>query len=466
MQRNFLLRTIPLEPLIYSPLKILFPSVYYLPQAVGGIEFYIQNLAQGLMKKGYEVKVSIPTFTDAANHSYEYEGTSVLTYRGYLNKDKASLTGLYPNEALHNFKEILRSEQPDIVHFNQLTNSNGISVHHMEAARQTGARIVCTNHLSDFICQRGNFMYMGHESCDGIIKVKKCTACLMNMEGYSQAMSLFLSHADDMLIKLTGEKNYRRQIEPLVFPGFHTRWHLQKIKKMIELSDAFVSLAEWMNTLIKLNNLHQKNCYTIQTGLLHTEKLVQPVENRYDGKRPLKIIYVGRIMPLKATHVLIDAAKKIDPHLIEVHIYGPTSGEGAHRDYCDSCIESARQHPNIIFHGKADNRQMINLMADHDLLCLPSRGEMAPLVIQEAMAAGIPVAGSDLPAIKEWVTDGYNGFIFPKDDPGILSSKLLQIIQNPELLQHFKKRLPKPGDFNEMTESYHRLYQSLLTHHQ
>jgi glycosyltransferase involved in cell wall biosynthesis len=43
---------------------------------------------------------------------------------------------------------------------------------------------------------------------------------------------------------------------------------------------------------------------------------------------------------------------------------------------------------------------------------VPSRWlETGPLVVLEALAAGIPVAGSNLGGISEWIVDGKNGFL-------------------------------------------------------
>ena len=47
----------------------------------------------------------------------------------------------------------LAKEKPDIVHFSQLTNSSGVSLDHILAAKQSSAKIVYTNHLAKRIDQ-------------------------------------------------------------------------------------------------------------------------------------------------------------------------------------------------------------------------------------------------------------------------------------------------------------------------
>ena len=230
---------------------------------------------------------------------------------------------------------------------------------------------------------------------------------------------------------------------------------------MVNMSDAFVSIAEWSSSLMKKNNWYKNNCVTIKTGLfkISTErKSIAP----YDGKRPLKIIYMGRIVPVKGLEVLVRAVTKMDKAKIEVHVYGP-KGHGAYSVHVDYCRNLAAGFDNIIFHSAVDNSEVIKLISGHDMLCLPSTGiEMAPLVIQEAMAAAVPVIGSDLPAIKEWVTDGFNGFIFPVNDDQTLKEKLQYLISNPSLLVSLQKNIQPPVSFDEVINNYDKLYQSLF----
>jgi glycosyltransferase involved in cell wall biosynthesis len=51
-----------------------------------------------------------------------------------------------------------------------------------------------------------------------------------------------------------------------------------------------------------------------------------------------------------------------------------------------------------------------------DALVLPSRNEGLPIVVLEALRAGVPVVGSAIPEIAEAVGDGQTGFLFAPDD--------------------------------------------------
>jgi glycosyltransferase involved in cell wall biosynthesis len=446
-------------------LKIFFVSVFYLPQAVGGIELYIHNLAKGLLAKGHDIKIVVPAYEDydINMNDYELDGLPVIRYNGFgAEGNKLQMVGIEPNEGLNNFKQLLAREKPDVVHFSQLTNSSGVSLDHILAAKQSGAKAVYTNHLAEFICRRGNLKYKGITDCDGQITVQKCTACMLHNKGMNALTVSVAMLADSIATKIVGKKNYVRQLKPVTFPGFATRWHINKIESVVNMSDAFVSIAEWSSSLMKKNNWFKNNCVTIKTGLfkINTERKSIAA---YDGNRPLKIIYMGRIVPVKGLEVLVRAVTKMDKTKIELHIYGP-KGHGVYSTHVDYCRSLAAGFDNIIFHSAVDNSEVVKLISEHDLFCLPSTGiEMAPLVIQEAMAAGVPVIGSDLPAIKEWVTDKLNGFIFPVNDDQILKEKLQQVISNPSLLASLQNNIQTPVSFDEVINNYDKLYQSLFS---
>jgi glycosyltransferase involved in cell wall biosynthesis len=52
----------------------------------------------------------------------------------------------------------------------------------------------------------------------------------------------------------------------------------------------------------------------------------------------------------------------------------------------------------------------------------------------EAMASGLPCLVSDIPANKEWVTEGENGWLFPDGDADALATKILDAMDQRKIL--------------------------------
>ena len=68
-----------------------------------------------------------------------------------------------------------------------------------------------------------------------------------------------------------------------------------------------------------------------------------------------------------------------------------------------------------------------------DVIVLPSQAEGFPLVILESMACGVVPIRTPAAGAYDQIEDGLNGFVIPFNDLDALSSRLLQLVENPEL---------------------------------
>lgn len=82
-----------------------------------------------------------------------------------------------------------------------------------------------------------------------------------------------------------------------------------------------------------------------------------------------------------------------------------------------------------------------------DIFCLTSRMEGLPICLIEAMAAGLPIVGTDIEGIRGIVLSDVNGLLVPPGDVGELERRLKQLAEEPAL----RWRLGLAG--NEMAES-------------
>ncbi|MHB1024891.1 MAG: glycosyltransferase family 4 protein [Desulfobacteria bacterium] len=66
-----------------------------------------------------------------------------------------------------------------------------------------------------------------------------------------------------------------------------------------------------------------------------------------------------------------------------------------------------------------------------DVMISISSNDSLPNCMLEAMACGIPVVMGDIPSIREWITDGGNGFLVPPRDPASLAATVAKILESP-----------------------------------
>ncbi|MGH3934097.1 MAG: glycosyltransferase family 4 protein, partial [Pseudonocardiaceae bacterium] len=131
------------------------------------------------------------------------------------------------------------------------------------------------------------------------------------------------------------------------------------------------------------------------------------------GLPPRYLLFVGAAQPRKGLDVLLDAHAS-QPSLAPLMIAGP-AGWGP------ALASSSRVH--IL--GYLNDADLRCVVAGATALVLPSRDEGFGLPVLEAMATGVPVVCSDLPALRE-IAGGLATFV-PPEDPAALATALAAV---------------------------------------
>jgi glycosyltransferase involved in cell wall biosynthesis len=87
---------------------------------------------------------------------------------------------------------------------------------------------------------------------------------------------------------------------------------------------------------------------------------------------------------------------------------------------------------NVRWDGNVPWELMARYYNASDVMVSISSNDSLPNCMLEAMACGTPIVMGDIPAIREWVTDGVNGFLVPPRDPVALSEKIMRALDDPQ----------------------------------
>ncbi|MCH8495778.1 MAG: glycosyltransferase family 4 protein [Balneolales bacterium] len=157
----------------------------------------------------------------------------------------------------------------------------------------------------------------------------------------------------------------------------------------------------------------------------------------YDGNRPFRIGYIGRMLAMKDIECLIDAVAELrKKHTIELFFLGNGDHKANLQQYCiDKGINDITE-----FSEAVPSSEVRNYMQHLDVHVLPSKStqfweEQYGRILVECMTAGVPNIGSSSGAIAEVIGDA--GLIFREQDTQDLELQLNKLIENPELLQQF-----------------------------
>ncbi len=139
---------------------------------------------------------------------------------------------------------------------------------------------------------------------------------------------------------------------------------------------------------------------------------------------PLRILFVGRLVPEKGPSVLLDAVAHLrsapDPLDVEVRIVG--AGPLADELRRQSVDQGTADRVTLV--GPLGNEELPDQYAWADVFCLPSFAEGVPVVLMEAMATGLPVVTTAIAGIPELVRDGVTGRLVPPGRVDQLASAL------------------------------------------
>lgn len=164
-------------------------------------------------------------------------------------------------------------------------------------------------------------------------------------------------------------------------------------------------------------------------------KFAAAAERQRQSGRPLKeslgirqrtvLLFVGRLIWEKDLPVLMEAFRRVAPDLDDVALV--LAGDGPMRGRLEQLAAPIRDR--VYFLGFRQPDELGDIYGIADVFILPSRSEQWGLVINEAMAAGVPcIAADDVGAAPDLVIPGQTGWQFRTSDTADLQRALREAL--------------------------------------
>lgn len=144
-----------------------------------------------------------------------------------------------------------------------------------------------------------------------------------------------------------------------------------------------------------------------------------------------RVLFVGRLSPLKGVDDLLEALARpgFDPSRLEVTLTGPGDVAGYQARARALGIDGFVRFP-----GWCEQATIARLLAQTDVLVLPSHDEVLPLVVLEALANGVAVVCTAVGEIPSLLTDGVDVVFVKPGDADDIAAGLQKVLDQPELL--------------------------------
>jgi glycosyltransferase involved in cell wall biosynthesis len=183
-----------------------------------------------------------------------------------------------------------------------------------------------------------------------------------------------------------------------------------------------------------------------------------------DPAAPLKLIYVGRLAPRKGLLESIEALRLARSRGVAARLV--IAGAGPEEPRLRAHVHESGLTRDVSFVGPAYGEHKARLLAQADVLLLPSYSEGLPYALLEAMAAGVVPVVTPVGAVPEVVTEGEHGvFVEPRDAEAIARALALLAADRASVLRMSaacRKRAAAAYSLERLGRDFSALYASLV----
>ena len=146
----------------------------------------------------------------------------------------------------------------------------------------------------------------------------------------------------------------------------------------------------------------------------------QTIRDENGWRQRYLLLYVGRLVGFKRVDVLIEALRRLSTKRSDIGLV--IVGNGPERERLGRLAQGM---PYVYFAGFQDQSDLPKYYAVADVFVLPSKWEPWGLVVNEAMASGLPViATRKVGSARDLIVEGENGYLVPENDPVALASAI------------------------------------------
>jgi glycosyltransferase involved in cell wall biosynthesis len=215
--------------------------------------------------------------------------------------------------------------------------------------------------------------------------------------------------------------------------GRFASWYIKTGEKnAVRFADEIVVLSQGVKEYF-LKEYGRKTQF-ISNGV-NAPTIVEADEIKHFGlEKNNYILYLGRIVPEKGEHYLIEAFKRIDTDK-KLVIAGGSSDTST---YMNRLKKMASEDERIIFTGFVQGKMLEELYSNALIYCLPSDLEGMPLSLLEAMSYGNCCLTSNISECAEVVED--KAVTFEKGNVNDLKKKIERLLSHEEEIKKYKKQ--------------------------
>ena len=158
------------------------------------------------------------------------------------------------------------------------------------------------------------------------------------------------------------------------------------------------------------------------------------IRDKWGLEKDSYILFLGRLVPEKGAHYLIDAYERLSTQKKLVIAGGSSDTD----QYVKELLDRTKENENIIFTDFVQGELLDELYSNAYIYCLPSDLEGMPLTLLEAMSYGNCCLTSDIGECVDVVGD--YALHFTKGSVEMLAEQLGFLCKKPEIVEDYRRK--------------------------
>jgi GT2 family glycosyltransferase/glycosyltransferase involved in cell wall biosynthesis len=429
-------------------MRLLLVHHAYPPEGRGGSENYTEALARRLVRD-HDVTVlhrsADPARPDHDLRSSVRDGVRVASLNN-LYREVGGFESYRDPRVAARAGGLLDEIRPDLVHVGHLT---GLSTGIVFEARRRGLPVVITLHDFWTLCPLGQLLDVKLQVCPGPTP-RRCLGCVGGQVAITSRAAREVGRAVPgaaaigRVVSRFGHEGERRVAERLL-----------EMREVLRAADRLISPSTFLHD--RMAALGVEGIEVLANG---HEPVAVPARIR-DPRGRVRFGFMGSAIPSKGVHVLAEAFRRLDDPRAVLAIHGPFvpyHGDVGYEARVRGTLGSAADES---LRGPFAHDAVGRILAGLDVLVVPSIWEEnAPLTVQEAFLARLPVVVSDHGGLAEMVREGVDGLRFRPGDPQDLARAMRRLLDEPALLESLGQEPPPVPTMDEHVQALERVYDS------
>ena len=208
------------------------------------------------------------------------------------------------------------------------------------------------------------------------------------------------------------ERHYLKSVDGFIFNSQNTRQNVEKLAGKTKRSVVAYPAGDRLQP-------------ELEPGL---------IESRALEGGPMRILFLGNVIPRKGLQILLNAFALIPQDTWNLSVVGSMEIDVGYAKKIKQSIQYYGFNDRVKFYGSIVEEELKSVMLNSHIMVMPSYHEGFGIAYLEGMGFGLPAIASTAGGASEIITHGVNGFLVPQENAASLSEYISKLIDDRYLL--------------------------------